>query len=183
MMTAVPVANKERKMAKGKSKGWFRRKKGSLVYTWVNDIGKERTRVVGPDTMSDTDGWLRVGELGLDKLARRPDPTKITFSELAAKYLDEYPFNKLSTRELHQQIIKRLLLLKWGDMVAIEIEPRELKAWFLQFDVESATRGKYKSMMSGVYAWGQCEGLIPRGEQFNPLSLRQGTRVLAGFHT
>jgi hypothetical protein len=128
MMTAVPVAQNEKKMAKGNNKGWFRRKKGSLVYTWLNDAGKERTKVVGPDTMSDAEGWIRVGELGLDKLASKPDPTKITFGALAAQYLDRYPFNKLSSRELHEQIIRKLLLLKWGDAVAIEIEPRELKA-------------------------------------------------------
>jgi integrase len=93
---------------------------------------------------------------------------------LAAQYLDRYPFNKLSTRELHEQIIKRLLLLKWRNVVAIEIEPKELKAWFLGFDVDSATRGKYKSVMSGVYTWGQCEGLIPRGEQYNPCRYVKG---------
>ena len=47
------------------------------------------------------------------------------------------------------------------DVVAVEIEPRELKAWFLLFDVSDSTRGKYKTMMSTVYTWGQCEGLIP----------------------
>ena len=161
-------------MAKGKGKGWFRRKKGSLVYTWVNDIGKERTKVVGPDTMSDAEGWIRVGKLGLDKLASKADPTNITFGALAAQYLDRYPFNKLSSRELHEQIIRRLLLLKWRDVVAIEIEPRELKAWFLQFDVSDSTRGKYKTMMSTVYTWGQCEGLIPRGEQYNPCNYVKG---------
>ena len=111
-------------MAKGNGKGWFRRKKGSLVYTWVNDTGKERTKVVGPDTMSDVEGWIRVGKLGLDKLAFKADPTNITFGALAAQYLDRYPFNKLSSRELHEQIIRRLLLLKWRDVVAIEIEQR-----------------------------------------------------------
>jgi integrase len=28
--------------------------------------------------------------------------------------------------------------------------------------------------MSGVYSWGQCEGLIPRGEQFNPCRYVKG---------
>jgi len=38
--------------------------------------------------------------------------------------------------------------------VAVEIKPKKLKAWFNGFDVESTTRGKYKSVMSGVYKWG-----------------------------
>jgi integrase len=161
-------------MAKGNGRGWFRRKKGSLVYTWLNDIRKERTKVVGPDTISDAEGWVRVGELGLDKLASKPDPLNITFGALGAQYLDRCPFNKLSSKELHEQIIRRLLMLKWRDVVAIEIEPRELKAWFLQFDVSDSTRGKYKTMMSTVYTWGQCEGLIPRGEQHNPCNYVKG---------
>jgi excisionase family DNA binding protein len=53
-------------------------------------------------------------------------------------------------------------------VVAIEIDPPRLKAWMVGLGVESSTRGKYRSVMSGVYNWGQCEGLIPRGEQFNP---------------
>jgi hypothetical protein len=97
--------------------------------------------------MSDTEGWIRVGELGLHKLAHRSDPTKITFGELAAQYLDEYPFNKLSTRDLYEQIIKRLLLLKWDGMIAIENRAKGAKSLapsLLQFDVESATRGSTK---------------------------------------
>jgi hypothetical protein len=132
------------------------------MYTWVSDVGKERAKVVGPSTMSDSEGWTRVGELGLNKLALKPDPQRITFGELATQYLDQYPFNKLSTRELHAQIIKRRLLSKWRDAVAVEIKPRKLKAWFNGFDVESTTRGKYKSAMSGVYKWGQDEELLPR---------------------
>ena len=89
-------------------------------------------------------------------------------------HLDGYPFKKLSSRELQEQIIRKLLLLKWRDVVAIEIEPRELKAWFLQYDVCDSTRGKYKTTMSTTYTWGQCEGLVPRGEQYNPCNYVKG---------
>jgi hypothetical protein len=53
---------------------------------------------------------------------------------------------------------------KWSQEIAVEIDPPELKAWLVGLDVESSTRGKYKSIMSGVYNWGQCEGLTPRGD-------------------
>jgi len=156
------------------AKGWFRRKKGKLVYYWYNANRKERSRVIGLDSMTDEEGWLKVGELGLDKLVAKSDPVLITFGELAEKYLANYPFNKQSTKELHEQIVTNLLLPKWGDAEAINIDPPRLKAWFLGFDVESSTRGKYKSIMSGVYSWGQCEVLIPRGEQFNPCRYVKG---------
>ena len=44
----------------------------------------------------------------------------------------------------------------------------------MALNVETSTRGKYKSVMSGVYSWGQCEGLIPRGEQFKPCRYVKG---------
>jgi integrase len=116
----------------------------------------------------------KVGELGRDKLVAKPVPVLITFGQLAEKYLANYPFNKQSTKELHEQVVKYLLVPKWADAGAINIDPPKLKSWFLGFDVESSTRGKYKSIMSGVYWWGQCEGLIPRGEQFNPCRYVKG---------
>jgi len=156
------------------AKGWLRRKKGKLVYCWYNANGMERSKIVGVASLTDTGGWLKVGELGLDKLVAKSDPVLITFGELAEKYLANYPFNKQSTKELHEQVVKNLLMPEWADSGAINIDPRKLKAWFLGFDVESSTRGKYKSVMSGVYSWGQCEGLIPRGEQFNPCRYVKG---------
>src|ERR1035437_472843 len=167
---AVPVAGRSNPMAKG----WFRRKKEKLVYCWYNANGKERSKVVGRDTMSEEEGWVKVGELGLDRLVARADPARIAFGELAEKYLANYPFNKQSTKELHEQIVRRLLIPQWSHLEAVNIDPRKLKVWFVGFDVESSTRGKYKSVMSGVYSWGQCEGLIPRGEQFNPCRYVKG---------
>ncbi|MFZ3262966.1 MAG: site-specific integrase [Terriglobales bacterium] len=156
------------------AKGWFRRKKSKLVYYYYNANGDERSKVVGLHTMTDEEGWLKVGELGLDKLVAKSDPIFITFGELAEKYLANYPFNKQSTKKHHEQIVKNLLIPKWTDTEAINIDPRKLKAWLLGFDVESSTRGKYKTVMSGVYSWGQCEGLIPRGEEFNPCRYVKG---------
>ena len=154
--------------------GWFRRKKGKLVYYWYNSNGDERSKVLGPGTITNDEGWLRVGELGLGKLVGKPDPAGITFGELGEKFLANYPFNKISTEELHEQVVRTLLMPRWADEVATEIDPPKLKAWLVGLDVESSTRGKYKSIMSGMYNWGQCEGLIPRGEQFNPCRYVKG---------
>jgi integrase len=156
------------------AKGWFRRKKGKLVYYWYNANGKERSKVIGVASLTDAEGWLKVGELGLDKLVAKSDPTLLTFGELAQKYLSQYPFNKESTRELCEQIVRNLLTPKWSEEIAVEIDPPKLKAWLVGLDVESSTRGKYKGIMSSVYNWGQCDGLIPRGEQFNPCRYVKG---------
>jgi len=89
------------------AKGWLRRKKGRLMYCWYNANGKERSKVVGVASKTDAEGWLKVGELGLAKLVAKSDPARITFGELAEKYLAQYPFNKRSTKELHEQIVRQ----------------------------------------------------------------------------
>jgi integrase len=162
------------------ARGWLKRKRGSTLFCWYNSEGLERSKVIGPASLHkgkdapNREAWARVGELGLGKLVAKSDPTFITFGELAEKYLAQNPFNKQSTKELCDQIIRRLLMPRWSDAVAIEIDPPELKKWMVALDVENTTRGKYRSVMSGVYNWGQCESLVPRGEQFNPLNYVKG---------
>jgi len=162
------------------AKGWLRSKKGSTLFCWYNSEGRERSKVIGPASLyggweaQNKEAWARVGKLGLDKLVAKSDPTFILFGELAEKYLAEHPFNKQSTRELHTQVVRNLLMPRWSDEIAIEIDPQFLKKWMVGLEVESSTRGKYKSVMSGVYTWGQCENLIPRGEEYNPLNYVKG---------
>jgi hypothetical protein len=67
------------------AKGWFRRKKEKLVYCWYNANSKELSKVVGPYTMTDQEGWLEVGRLGLDSVVNKPDPA--TFGEGLHHYL------------------------------------------------------------------------------------------------
>jgi integrase len=162
------------------AKGWLRSKRGSTLFCWYNSEGLERSKVIGPSSLyegkdaQNKEAWELVGKLGLDKLVAKSDPTSILFGELAEKYLAEHPFKKQSTRELHTQVIRNLLVPRWSDEIAIEIDPKALKKWMVSLEVESSTRGKYKSVMSGVYSWGQCENLIPRGEEFNTLNYVKG---------
>ena len=162
-------------------KGWFRRPKGRdcTLYVCLNAAGRERARVIGPGSMTDEDAWLKVGELGLNIHVGKPDPTKITFRELALSYFAKHPFNKPSTKELHEQIVNRLIVPKWGKYPVLSIKPKALKEWFLEFDVESSTRGKYRSVMSAVYTYGQSEELIPLGEEYNPCRYVKGPEFSA----
>jgi integrase len=153
---------------------FFRTVKGKAVFVWTNDLGKERSKVIGDASMTTQERWAEVGRLGLDKLASRPDPARTTVAQLSAHYFDVYPFNKQSTKELHQQIINGVVGPKWGDRVAIEIRPKELKAWFLGFEIAPATRAKYRSVMSRLYSFGQQEELLPLGEQYNPCNYVKG---------
>ena len=156
------------------ARGWLRRKKGLTLFCWRNEEGMEQSRSLGPADMSDQRAWAKVGELKLDKLVAQADPLHITFGQLAEKYLATYPFNKQSTKELHEQIVRKLLIPRWSDSTAIGIDPQKLKAWMVSLDIESPTRSKYKSIMSGLFTWGQCEGFIPQGEEYNPCNYVKG---------
>ena len=88
------------------ARGWLKRKRGSTLFCWYNSEGLERSKVIGPAFLHkgkdapNREARARVGELGLDKLVAKSDPTFITFGELGEKYLAQNPFNKQSTKEL-----------------------------------------------------------------------------------
>jgi integrase len=153
------------------AKGWFRRKKGKLVYYWNNANGHERSKTLGPDSMSDDDGWLKVGELGLDKLVGKPDPANVSFGVALAHYL-AYGKTRTGEDKAHSSKITdernaRLHLSYWSDNVAKDIEPLQIQEWI---DRKSrGLRSKLRSMMSAVYKHGQKFGLIPRTEESNPV--------------
>src|SRR5436309_295511 len=123
---AVPVAGKRNPMANG----WLRRKRESTLFCWYNAEGRERSRTIGAASMSDKEAWTKIGDLGLDKLVAQSDAMDITFGKLAKNYLTNYPFNKQSTKELHEQII-RVLLPTVADIEAIKMRAKNLKSFFL----------------------------------------------------
>jgi integrase len=153
------------------AKGWFRRKQCKLVYCWYNATGNERSKVVGASTMTDEEGWLEVGALGLDKLVTKPDPAKVTFGEVLQHYL-AYGKKKTGEDKAHSskntdERNARVHLNHWSERVAKDIEPLEIQEWI---DNQSeGLRAKLRSMMSGVYNHGQKFGLIPRTSESNPM--------------
>ena len=161
------------------AKGWFRRKKGKLVYFYYNANGDERSKVVGLDTMTDEEGWLEVGTLGLDKLVNQPDPAKVTFGEVLQHYL---AYGKRKTGEDKAHSSKntdgrnaRLHLSRWSQHVAKDIEPLEIQGWI--DGLSKGLRSKLRNMMSAVYSHGQKFRMIPRTEECNPMKWVSATTV------
>jgi integrase len=146
--------------------GWFRRKRGNLLYCYYNDRGLERSKTIGPTAMGNKQAWLRVAELKLDKLVGQPDPvvskSVVTFGMLAEKYLTQRSFRKLSTKELHEQILNKVVVPRWGEHEAQSVSVPELRNWFLALPIKSPTRGKYRVITGQVFKWAQDEKLIPR---------------------
>jgi integrase len=161
------------------AKGWFRRKKGKLTYFWYNANGSERSKVLGPDTMRDDEGWLKVGELGLGKLIGKPDPANVTLGDMLSHYL-VYGKTKTGEDKAHSSKITdernaRLHLSHWSGRVAKDIEPLEIQEWL---DGKSkGLRSKLRNIMSAVYRHGQKFGLIPRTEESNPMKWVSATTV------
>jgi hypothetical protein len=72
--------------------------------------------------MNDDEGWLKVGEFGLDKLAGKPDPTKVTFDEVLSHYI-AYGKKRTGEDKAHSNKITdgrnaRLHLSHWAGYVA-----------------------------------------------------------------
>jgi integrase len=161
------------------AKGWFRRKKGKLVYYWYNSNGDERSKVVGLSTMTDDEGWLEVGTLGLDKLVNQPDPAKVTFGEVVQHYL-AYGKKKTGEEKAHSSKNTddrnaRLHLSHWSEHVAKDIEPLEIQDWI--DGLSKGLRSKLRNMMSAVYRHGQKFRMIPRTEESNPMKWVSATTV------
>lgn len=161
------------------AKGWFRRKKGKLVYYWYNANGNERSKVVGLATMTDEEGWLEVGTLGLDKLVNKPDLAKVTFGEVLQHYL-AYGKGKTGEDKAHSTKITdkrnaQLHLNHWAGRVPKDIEPLEIQEWI--YGHSKGLRSKLRNMMSAVYKHGQKFRMIPRTEESNPMKWVSATTV------
>jgi integrase len=120
-----------------------------------------------------------VGELGLDKLAGKPDPTKVTFGEVLQHYL---AYGKKKTGEDKAHSSKntdrrnaRLHLSHWSEYVAKDIEPLEIQEWI--DGLSKGLRSKLRNMMSAVYSHGQKFRMIQRTEESNPMKWVSATTV------
>src|SRR6202011_1027277 len=97
-------------MAK-ESRGWFRRKRKSLVYCWISAEGRECSKAIGPASLSDSEGWAKVGARGLNNLVGKSKGREYTLGEVAAVYLargkKKTGEDKAeSTKELHTQLVR-----------------------------------------------------------------------------
>ena len=160
-------------MRKGAGRGWFRRKGERLFFCWYSDVGCERARVLGDASMTDADGWMLVSRLGLDAEVGQPDPVNASFGDVLRAWLD-YGKSKTGEEKAHSSLEgdrsrAKVHLIFWNDRVAKDIQPQEIQAWLDRKSV--GIRSKLRNEISAVYRYGQATGLIPRGAEYNPMSL------------
>ena len=160
-------------MQKGTGRGWFRRKEGKLIFCWYNFEGRERSRVLGPATMPEADGWKMVARLSLDTEVGHPDPVNATFDQVMKSWLDAGK-SKTGEEKAHSSLKgdlsrAKVHLVFWENRIAKDIQPQEIQKWLDGKAI--GIRCKLRNQMSAVFRYGQATGLIPRGAEFNPMGL------------
>ncbi len=140
------------------------------MYCWYNDAGKERVKVIGDASMSDEEGWIAIANLKLNERIGQPDPKNATFGQVLDLWLKngksktgdpKAPSTKTSD-ECHAKHLD-----VWANHVAKDMQPLAIQQWL---DGKSyGIRSKIRSLMSGVFRYGQKVGLIPRNAESNPM--------------
>jgi len=172
-------------------RGSLRKEERTSGVTWVlrfyaSKDGRrvEHTIAVGLVSRfpSESAAWEEVNRLRLHEQINKPEfKGPVTFGHLAQHYIDHELGDQSDAVDpkSHTTIVgyKRNLRLhilpKWGRRIALGIEPLEIEGWLksLKRDhhLENPTLDRQRRIMSLVFRSGQRYGLIPRGDQHNPL--------------
>jgi integrase len=144
----------------------------------------EHTISVGPVSAfpSESAAWEEVNRLRLHQQINKPEfKGAVTFGDLAQHFTDHELGDQTeavdpkshTTIAGYKRNLQRHILPRWGRRVALGIEPLEVEAWLKSLKREehlaNPTLDRLRRIMSLVYRSAQRYGLIPRGEEHNPL--------------
>src|SRR5437879_1898405 len=178
-------------MAQRHQRGWLNKEKRAQGDTWVlffrttrKSDGKrvENKIPIGlvrdlPDASS---AWAKVERLHVP--INRVDVRRgLTFGDLAQHYA-EHELAEASesirpkahtTIKGYERVLRNRLLPRWGNRIALGIEPLEVEQWLRGSKKEGhpakPTLDKTSRVMSLVYKHGQRYGLLPRNQESNPM--------------
>ena len=178
-------------MAQRHQRGWLKKEKRARGETWVLFFrttrkcdGKrvENKAAIGlvKDFPEKSHAWAEVERLRLhinEVNSRRG----ITFGDLAQHYAEHELVDHTesihakahTTVRSYERIIRNRLLPRWGNRIALGIEPLEVEQWLKDLKRErkfaNPTLDKTRRVMSLIYRHGQRYGLIPRNQESNPM--------------
>jgi integrase len=131
---------------------------------------------------SESAAWEEVNRLRLHEQINKPEfKGPVTFGHLAQHYIDNELGDQAeavdpkshSTIAGYKRNLQRHILPKWRRRIALSIEPLEVEAWLKnmkrELHLENPTLDRQRRIMSLVFRSAQRYGLIPRGEQHNPM--------------
>jgi len=104
-----------------------------------------------------------------------------TFSDLAQHYAEHELADRTesihpkahTTIQGYERVLRNRLLPRWGNRIALGIEPLEVEQWLKTLKQEEGlanpTLDRMRRVMSLVYRHSQRYGLLPRNQESNPM--------------
>jgi hypothetical protein len=187
----IQLTGGETTMAQRHQRGWLKKEQRTQGETWVlffrttrKSDGKrvENKISIGlvqnlPDERS---AWAEVERL---HLPINPVDSRrgLTFADLAQHY-SEHELVECTesirpkahtTIKGYERVLRNRLLPRWGNRIALGIEPLEVEQWLKALkkeeDLANPTLDRMRRVMSLIYRHGQRYGLIPRSQESNPM--------------
>ena len=175
-------------MAQRRQRGWLKKEKRSQGETWVlffrttrKSDGKRVENKIPIGLVKDfSDAWSEVKRLHFH-INRVDSRRGVTFGDLAQHYAEQELVDQTesihtkahTTVRSYERILRNRLLPKWGNRIALGVEPLEVEEWLKDQKREKGfanpTLDKTRRVMSLVYKHGQRYGLIPRNQESNPM--------------
>ena len=178
-------------MAHWHQRGWLKKEKRTQGETWVlffritrRSDGKRVEHKVPIGLVQNLpdkhNAWAEVARLHLP--INQVEPRRgLTFADLAQHYAEhelvEYSESirpkAYTTIKGYERVLRNRLLPRWGNRIALGIEPLEVEQWLKTLKSEeklaNPTLDRMRRVMSMVYRHGQRYGLIPRNQESNPM--------------
>ena len=178
-------------MAPRHQRGWLKKEPRSQGETWVlfyralrkSDGNRVENKIpIGlvQDFPDKTTAWAEVERL---HLPINPVDSRrgLRFSDLALHYAEHELVERAhsihakahTTIMGYERVLQNRLLPRWGNRIALGIEPLEVEQWLKSLkvgeDLANPTLDRMRRVMSLVYRHGQRYGLIPRNQEANPM--------------
>lgn len=147
--------------------GWFKRRvnddRDETLFMYRDSTGTERSRTLGPSSMTDEEAWKVVGEKGYHLLVGKPEPNHTRFLDLRKAWVldgrtDTGRPKAHSTINTEKRNC-RLHLSHFDRRIAKDITSRQIKDWL--YKQSTGLQAKLRNTLSSIYRFGRVEGLIP----------------------
>jgi integrase len=178
-------------MAQRHQRGWLKKEERSQGETWMlffrstrkSDGKRVENKVpigLTKNFPEKNDAWSEVERLHLH--IRSVDSRRgITFGDLAQHYAEHElvdPTESIhakahTTVQSYERVIRNRLPPRWGNRIALGVEPLEVEQWLKDLKRERSfanpTLDKTRRVMSTIYKHGQRYGLLSRNQESNPM--------------
>jgi integrase len=178
-------------MANRNQRGWMKKEKRSQGETWMlffrttrKSDGKRVENKIPIGLVKDfpekSCAWAEVERqhLHINQVDLRRG---VTFADLAHHYAEHELGER--TESIHpkahttirgyERVLRNRLLPRWGNRIALGVEPLEVEQWLKALKREEGlanpTLDRIRRVMSLVYRHSQRYGLIPRNQESNPM--------------